>query len=418
MVSEDVPHPSMGGLARHALTLAGALVDAGHSVDFLGSDQFPPIVAGRDLYFGGRFFGELNGHRVGWWESRIGMFLPPRRPWLARRFARIIMRRAGDYDVVHYHGHVPEVALYIPPEVNFIQTRHDQGSDCLMHTRFRNGEVCAETAPEACASCMTRAPSGLQRAVSALAVRRFRDAVTAGYRRHKTIFVSDLLHRNLCRTAGPGPWGRVVHNFVDADRLRQAVALAERPPGIPAEAFTVMIAGKLWPPKGVAPLLQGLVPGMEADMHLIVAGDGPEEAGLRSRYASAQVHFLGWCDSVRTLRLTAAADIAVIPSICEESCATTVLEGLFLGKPTLALHRGGTPELGTYQRYPGQLQLYPDMTALVAGVLQRPRAATCLREQEQCDVAAAAAALLVAYAEPRDTWPAGSGAPSGGGVTT
>ena len=36
LVSEDIPYPSMGGLAKHVLTLARALVKAGHEVRYTG----------------------------------------------------------------------------------------------------------------------------------------------------------------------------------------------------------------------------------------------------------------------------------------------------------------------------------------------------------------------------------------------
>ena len=142
LVSEDIPYPNMGGLAKHVLNLAHALVRAGHVVDLLGGDQHPLEAAGDEGKFGGRFFGELNGHLAGWKEIQLGLYLPPKRTWLARRFARIIMRHAPDYDVVHYHGHVPNVALFIPEDVNFVQTRHDHGSECLAHTRFRDDAIC------------------------------------------------------------------------------------------------------------------------------------------------------------------------------------------------------------------------------------------------------------------------------------
>jgi glycogen(starch) synthase len=53
-----------------------------------------------------------------------------------------------------------------------------------------------------------------------------------------------------------------------------------------------------------------------------------------------------------------------VPSLCEEACSTTVLEALALGKPVLALARGGTPELASYQHFPGQLQLAGSMPEL------------------------------------------------------
>jgi glycogen(starch) synthase len=94
LVSEDVPYPRMGGLAKHALTLARALVRAGHSVDFLGNSQYPIEAAASEGQFGGRFFGELGGHRAGWKEHSLGVFLPPKRPWQARALARVVMRHA------------------------------------------------------------------------------------------------------------------------------------------------------------------------------------------------------------------------------------------------------------------------------------------------------------------------------------
>lgn len=364
-VSEDVPYPSMGGLAKHALTLARALVKAGHEVDFLGGNQHPIEVAGAEGQFGGRFFGELSGHLAGWKEHSLGVFLPLKRSWLARCFARRIMRRARDYDVIHYHGHVPNVASYIPEDVNFVQTRHDQGSDCLIHTRFRDGGICTRLDPAHCAECIASRPNRLQRVVSAAAVILYRRDVARAFRRHKTVFVSDMLRRNFARTAGPADWGAVVHNFVDLENVRAALAATRARSREESSGIEVFVAGKLWPPKGVGPFLRTLVPRMPDGMHVTVAGDGPDEQRLRSEYEGERVRFLGWCAPDETLRLAANADRVVVPSVWEEPCATTVFEGLLLDKPTFALARGGTPELAIYARKADQLRLHADMESLV-----------------------------------------------------
>ncbi|MES2537306.1 MAG: glycosyltransferase family 4 protein [Pseudomonadota bacterium] len=367
LVSEDIPYPNMGGLAKHVLTLARALVHAGHQADLLGSDQHPIAVAGTEGKFGGQFFGELNGHFAGFKEIPLGVFVPFKRPWIARRFARIIMRHARHYDVIHYHGHVPDVALHIPADINFVQTRHDQGSDCLIHTRFRDGAICTASDPAACAGCKTLHPNALQRAVSAAAVRRFRSDVAAGFSRHKTLFVSGLLQRNLARTLGPPPWGATAHNFIDISAIeharRTAGAMTERTRR--PDALFVFVAGKLYPAKGVRPFLQALQPHLRPHMHVTVAGDGEDEQQLRAEFESRQVQFLGWRSGADTLQIAAAASAIVVPSIWEEPCATTILEGLLLGKPTFALDRGGTPELAMYAAAPGQLRLHADMQALV-----------------------------------------------------
>lgn len=366
MVSEDVPYPAMGGLAKHALNLARALVRAGHTVDFLGGDQHPIEAAGAEGEFGGRFIGALNGHLAGWKERRLGVYMPYKRSWLARRFARIIAKHAHGYDVVHYHGHVPNLARYLPAGINFLQTRHDQGSDCLQHTRFRNGAICTSTDPRDCAGCITPQPNGLQRAISTITVRRFRQEVGESFQRHRTVFVSDMLHRNFCRSMGEQTWGTVIHNFIDPELLYQA---AQQPLRLPdAAPVEVIVAGKIYPPKGIGQLVELFSRRQIPGFRLLVVGDGPELASLQAQFSTSRIRFLGWHDHLLTLRLTAGADAVVVPSVCEEAFGSTTLEGLLLGKPTFALPLGATPELARFAAHPNQLRLHRSLPELVDGL--------------------------------------------------
>jgi glycosyltransferase involved in cell wall biosynthesis len=363
IVSEDVPYAAMGGLAKHALNLARALVKEGHTVDFLGGNQQPIEVAGQEGQFGGRFIGALNGHLAGWKEGRLGFFNPFKRSWLGRRFARIIAENGKGYDLIHYHGHVPNLAKYLPAGIPFIQTRHDQGSDCLTHTRFKNGAICASVDPIDCASCITQNPNALQRAVSTIAVRRYRQEVVEGFQRHSTVFVSEMLRRNFCRSMGVQDWGEVIHNFVDLDLVSRAALQPIRLPD--AAPVEILVAGKLYPPKGIDQLVNLFALKHFAGVRLVVVGDGPQLAALKAQFASTQILFLGWCDGFHTLRLTAGASAVVVPSVWEEPCATTVLEGLALGRHCFAMAQGGTPELARYTSYPEQLHLHTSMQALV-----------------------------------------------------
>ena len=362
VVSEDIPYSNMGGLAKHALTLSRLLVRAGHTVDVLGGDQHPIDVAGDEGKFGGSFFGELNGHHAGWKEGKLGMFLPPRRTWLARHFARIILRHAHRYDVIHYHGHVPNVARYIPADINFIQTRHDQGSDCLINIRFRKDGICTSLDPAECAFCRTPHPNAFQRAVSTAAVIRFRQEVADGFRRHKTVFVSDMLKRNCARTVSSASRGATVHHFIDSESLQRARA-ASAP--MPTDDIHVFVAAKIYPAKGVEAFLREIAPRLPSNMRVTIAGDGPDEARLNAQFGGSQIRFLGWCTPEKTLQMAASAHAIVIPSLCEESFGSTTLEGLLLGKPTFALARGATPELAAYAASPAQFRLHRDMASLV-----------------------------------------------------
>jgi len=397
MVSEDLPAEGMGGLARHVLALSRALVAAGHQVDLMGNDDVSINAAGEEFDIDGHFIPALHGQFQGWKEFSLGSFIPFKRSVVANRFAHAILRRAGHYDVIHYHGHLPNIAYFIPSGVNFIQTRHDQGSDCLIHTRFTRGQICRATDPRVCAQCRTERPNRLQRMVSASAVRQFREQVAVGFKRHKTVFVSDFLRRNVARTLGPGPWGVTVHNFIDTRSLRVARTVTRKLGN--NDRLQVFIAAKLYPAKGVAKFLETLTPSQQQRLHICIAGDGPDQDALRERFP--QVHFLGWRSGSESLKLAAAAQAIVVPSICEEACASTIIEGLLLGKTVFALNLGGTPELQIYESAPMQLRLYPDMAALAAGLLKfQPHPDFETSPQSPTGSAEAAGRLLALYRLP------------------
>ncbi len=397
MVSEDLPSAGMGGLARHVLSLSRALVAAGHQVDLMGNDDVPIAAAGEDFQIDGRFFPELRGQFDGWKEMSLGLFMPPKRSTIARRFAKAVLRRAAHYDAIHYHGHLPNIARYIPPGVNFIQTRHDQGSDCLIHTRFKRGRICRTPDPRNCAECRSWQPNALQGVVSTIAVTRFRSEVAEGFRRHKTVFVSDLLRQNLARSLGPEPWGVTIHNFVDREQVRAARAPAHemREHG----PLRVFIAGKLYPAKGIESFLEMLAPRMDHTLHIDIVGDGADEQRLHERFPFAQFH--GWRDWKSGLTLAARAHAIVVPSVCEEACPSTVLEGLLLGKTVFALQLGGTPELAAYESGPSQLRLHAEMSELVDALLAfRPRPDYPLSPRTPIGAAEAAGQLLALYQLP------------------
>lgn len=378
MVTEDLPSPSPGGLAQHVLTLAIALQREGHQVDILGSirsgtteEHLAPFPS-----FSGRFFPEIPPTR-GWKEKPAGAFIPMKRSFAAKKLAETIIRYADDYDVVHYHGHMPDVARFLPVDTRFLQTRHDQGSECLTHTRFRQGSVCNETDPRSCANCITLKPNLLQKAVSTFSVRLFRKNVARAFSLHQVVFVSNSLRMNYVRTMGGNPdhIGMVIHNHVDSRRILPSLTHPRPAPFDEPAIRQVFVAGKISPGKGILEFVESIKQNLPSDMHLSIAGDGPEEQRLRDHCAHERINILGWCSYDQVITMASTADIIVVPSMWEESCPTTVHEALFLGKPTLALRRGGTPELVRYERYPGQLMLFDDIQSLTEYLRQfRPKA--------------------------------------------
>lgn len=362
MVSETLPARQLGGLAKHAVTLANALIEEGHHVSILGLAGQDDDACRQEMGFKGPVIGALR-FMPGWKEGLLGCFNPAKRPYFARQMAQTIIEQAKGFDVVHYHGNLPIVAAFIPESINFIQTRHDQGIECLIHVRFKAGQVCRSTSAADCAACATHHPNPVQRIVSAHAVERYRRLAALALNKHKTIFVSEAIRRNAQRVLPPEVFAhsQVIHNFIDQRR----VALeATTPAGPQDDLQQIIIASRLDDAKGVGQFLAEWSKAPPVATKLVVVGDGPLREHFERLYTSRHVIFLKHQPYATTLQLTAQSQVAVVPSQCEEACSTTILEALFLGRPCFALNRGGNPELARYERWPGQLQLFDTISDL------------------------------------------------------
>jgi glycosyltransferase involved in cell wall biosynthesis len=400
MASEDLPGERIGGLGKHVVTLSNALLALGHEVAILGRNDAGLDGCAAQIGFDGRFIAGFDYRHPGWKELQLGVFNPLKRPWFARKIARAIDAHAGGFDVVHYHGHLPMVALHVDPELNFVQTRHDQGSECLTHLRFRADAVCTTIAPRDCSACIRPHAGALRKSVTALAVDGYRRQSSAAFGARKTIFVSDFLRRQFLHAVPDADLSRckVLHNFVNVGNLRR---LAGRAHGV--DAGHVVLVGRIDAGKGFGEFLAEAAPRLPPGVTVSIVGDGPERAALERRFTSEQVRFLGWKNYDEVIRLTARSHLCVVPSVCEEACSTTVLEALALGKQCVALARGGTPELLAYQMYDGQLQLADTMPQLVdltlAQAVMAPAPAPPAAAAFGADAALALPKLLEMYAE-------------------
>jgi glycosyltransferase involved in cell wall biosynthesis len=364
MASEDLPGTQIGGLGKHVVTLSNALLECGHDVDIMGRSDRHHAASAQDIGFRGRVLPGFDFSRPGWKETQLGFFNPVKRPWFARGIARALLRHADRYDAVHYHGHLPMAGRYVPDGVNFVQTRHDQGSECVIHLRFKDDHVCTALDARDCAACIHPAPNALRRSVSGMAVRCYRADTATAFARHKTIFVSDFLRRAFLRAVPDADLSRarVIHNFIRYPYLKERAADE-------VVAGEVLLVGRLDAGKGFGEFLTQAQGWLPAHARIRIVGDGPLRAQLEKRHAGPQVAFLGWKPYDDVIRMSARSHVLVIP--WEEPCGTTILEALALGKQCLALARGGTPELAAYQYYDGQLQLADTMPRLVQKLVEQ-----------------------------------------------
>jgi glycosyltransferase involved in cell wall biosynthesis len=139
----------------------------------------------------------------------------------------------------------------------------------------------------------------------------------------------------------------VLRNGVDLARFRPVDRAAARR-RYDAEGPTLLSVGHLIPLKGVDLTIRALVdlPGAR----LLLAGEGPEEAALRSLAerlgVAGRVAFLGQLAPDDLVGLYNAADVLVLAS-SREGLANVLLEAMACGTPVVASNISGTPEVVT-----------------------------------------------------------------------
>jgi len=362
MVTEDIPAAQVGGLGKHVIALSNALIDAGHEVVLLGRADIDYSANEAEIGFRGRFISGFQMNRNGWKEAQLGVWMPYKRLALARRIEKSIAQHSVGFDVVHYHGHLATVGLGLPVKVPFLQTRHDQGAECITHLRFRNGAPCQLTDARKCAGCATSSPNWIQTEVSAYAVSQYRQAVAKNVGLRKTLFVSNFLLAQFRRAMPDADVtaAEVVHNFVELDKINGSSIGAES-----VVKGTVLLVGRIDEAKGFRQFLEAWSKAGQAQARVIVIGDGAMRQQLETQFGSF-VEFKGWLLNDLVVQYLRSAHVCVVPSVWEEPFGLTTLEALALGRPCVALNRGGTPELADYTRYGGQLGLVNTMDELVS----------------------------------------------------
>lgn len=164
-----------------------------------------------------------------------------------------------------------------------------------------------------------------------------------------------------------------IYNALPALHDAEVSTVAVERPTVP----TLFTAARLAPWKGVDHIIQALkrVP----DVHLVVAGDGPDRERLQTLAAELgeRVRFLGRVSRADVYQQMRAAHYTVLYS-GYEGLPHTLLESLRLGTPVIASDKGGNPEVVQHAQN-GLLVPYVDVDALAAVFQQAFSGATQAR---------------------------------------
>ena len=318
MLSWEYPPLTVGGPGRHVHALATALAAGGHEVTVVTRhtpgapheeyDEGVHIVrAAEDP----AHFPAEDGNLVAWTTAFNHT--------LTRAALRVA--RSGQYDVVHAHGWLvahAAVTLREHLDVPMIATVHateagrHQGTLPLPHHHTID-DIEHWLVSEAA----------------------------------RVIVCSDFMRREVQHQfAVPPARTVVIRNGVDVLRWYA------RPPEIAAarrryagDAPLITFAGRLVPEKGVQHLLDAVPRLAEAvpGLRVVIAGDGPERAGLEAR-APEGVTFAGHLPGPELTALMAASDCHVVPGEYEPS-GMVALEATAAGTPVVAAATGGLTEI-------------------------------------------------------------------------
>jgi glycosyltransferase involved in cell wall biosynthesis len=148
------------------------------------------------------------------------------------------------------------------------------------------------------------------------------------------IAVSDAQARRLVELGLPAAAMTMLGNFVSPGRFAAASTAGD--------GGFALASGRLVPEKGFD---TAIAAARRAEVPLVIAGDGPDEARLRHLALGGDVRFTGRLDEMALAELRQSAAVVLIPSRWEEPCPYAALDALATGVPVLASDHGGLPEL-------------------------------------------------------------------------
>lgn len=418
LIPTDAFPPVCGGSGWSTYELARGLRARGHGVT---------IVQPRPGTAAGVTDSEYDGFRVHQFGAPAPNIPYVRNYYKSEKLTRALtgylgtLLRIGGYDIVHAQ-HVMTTLAAIEAahaaRVPAIATVRDYWPVCywsdLRHTRDGLALCPACTAGNMCVCIQPRAGALWPLALPLVPYMRANLAAKREglARADAVIAVSRRIAQDLVERAPElsGTRIEVIPNAVDLNALRAMPGLEDRGSRIggPADAFALYM-GKLAPNKGTSCLVD-VVREADLDWPLVIAGDGPDRAGLeRAAAASGRpIAFRGWLDKDEATRLLARASMLIFPSRGPESLSRVLLEASALGVPIAAMDTGGTRDIiehdltGLLSTTPGGLAADVRRLRHDPALRQRLGAAARLKIERDFDAPAVAARVERLYFELRE----------------
>jgi len=311
-------HDIKGGMEHHLQSVAEGLVRLGHQVEVF-TTACPT----------GEATATLNGIPHYFLNSPAGRY---RLAWAreSRQAARQMAQSHG-FDVLWGQGAGAEAVSRLP--------RHSR----LPLVTILHGTFLGEFRTR-----MRNLHSPRSAALALLMIWRFSLWRSHIRKADRLIVLTDSEERTLRRWFRNLPPVRVIPNGIDIDlfspnsaprsRIRQQLNLSKDTP-------LLVVVGRLVREKGIHLAIAGLRDLKKQNAHLLIIGTGEYQEPLQNLADTLgvrdRVHFTGYVDRVQLSAYYNAADVFLMPTLCDEGLPLTLIEGMASGLPTVASNVSG-----------------------------------------------------------------------------
>jgi glycosyltransferase involved in cell wall biosynthesis len=262
-------------------------------------------------------------------------------PLAAKELRRLVERVRPDVAHVHntWYALSPSVlAALAGAGVPVVMTLHNYRLLCANAQLFRDGgpcEDCVGSHPWHGVQHRCYHGSVLASAAASATIALNRQRST--WERHVALFLTMTEFSKERFVAGGLPDERIwIKPHPVADPGRRPVS--------PSASRTILYVGRLSPEKGLPVLIDAIADLQEADLELLIIGDGPERSSLERR-AGPGVRFIGHLEPAQVRDLMRRARALAFPSLWYETFGMSIVEAMAAGLPVIASDLGGTREI-------------------------------------------------------------------------
>ena len=151
----------------------------------------------------------------------------------------------------------------------------------------------------------------------------------------------------------------VLKNGIDTKKFSKIIDDEEKEKikeqyNIKKEEKILLYTGRIVLEKGIKELLQAVLKVKNKNFKLMIVGSALNDIELKTKFEKEiedltkelkdKVVFTGFIDYKEIYKFYSIADIAVLPSICDDAAPLTIIESMASGLPIITTNSGGIPE--------------------------------------------------------------------------